>query len=147
MVEKDGLIVPVTDPAELAEKRQFCHNRIPGWELDQDGRIQAGYQWRSGVGHAFMWNAPVRVQRSSPAQHRRIHRQTCPGRVQTAHCRRVHQFKSKSSDRGVAFHQLVTAAKWTLTLTGTFFGGKSHLDLLVAAPLEPRRAARLCLSR
>jgi hypothetical protein len=25
----------------------------------------------------------------------------------------------------VAFHQLVTAAKWTLTLTGTFFGGKS----------------------
>ena len=37
----------------------------------------------------------------------------------------VHQFKSKSSDRGVAFHQLVTSAKWTLTLTGTFFGGKS----------------------
>ena len=36
-----------------------------------------------------------------------------------------HQFKSKSSDRGVAFHQLITAAKWTLTLTGTFFGGKS----------------------
>ena len=36
-----------------------------------------------------------------------------------------HQFKSKSSDRGVAFHQLVTAAKSTLTLTGTFFGGKS----------------------
>jgi hypothetical protein len=36
-----------------------------------------------------------------------------------------HQFKSKSSDRGVAFHQLVGAAKYTLTLTGTFFGGKS----------------------
>ena len=37
----------------------------------------------------------------------------------------AHEFKSKSSDRGVAFHQLVTAAKQTLTLTGTFFGGKS----------------------
>ena len=36
-----------------------------------------------------------------------------------------HQFKSKSSDRGVAFHQLVGATKYTLTLTGTFFGGKS----------------------
>ena len=36
-----------------------------------------------------------------------------------------HQFKSKSSDRGVAFHQLVGAARYTLTLTGTFFGGKS----------------------
>ncbi len=36
-----------------------------------------------------------------------------------------HQFKSKSSDRGIAFHQLVEATKYTLTLTGTFFGGKS----------------------
>jgi len=36
-----------------------------------------------------------------------------------------HQFKGKSSDRGLAFHQLVTACKSTLTLTGTFFGGKS----------------------
>jgi len=36
-----------------------------------------------------------------------------------------HQFKSKSSDRGIAFHQLVGATKYTLTLTGTFFGGKS----------------------
>jgi hypothetical protein len=36
-----------------------------------------------------------------------------------------HQFKSKSSDRGVAFHQLVGATRYTLTLTGTFFGGKS----------------------
>ena len=58
----------------------------------------------------------------------------------------VHQFKSKSSDRGVAFHQLVTAAKWTLTLTGTFFGGKVQLDLLAAASSEPWRAARFRLS-
>ncbi len=36
-----------------------------------------------------------------------------------------HEFKSKSSDRGIAFHQLVGATKYTLTLTGTFFGGKS----------------------
>ncbi len=36
-----------------------------------------------------------------------------------------HQFKSKSSDRGIAFHQLVEATKYTLTLSGTFFGGKS----------------------
>jgi hypothetical protein len=36
-----------------------------------------------------------------------------------------HEFKSKSSDRGIAFHQLVGATKYTLTLTGTFFGGRS----------------------
>ena len=37
-----------------------------------------------------------------------------------------HQFKSKSSDRGIAFHQLVEATQYTLTLTGTFFGGRVH---------------------
>ena len=37
----------------------------------------------------------------------------------------AHQYKAKSTDRGVAFHQLITATKGTLTLTGTFFGGKS----------------------
>jgi len=35
------------------------------------------------------------------------------------------QYKAKSSDRGVAFHQLIEATDATLTLTGTFFGGKS----------------------
>jgi hypothetical protein len=37
----------------------------------------------------------------------------------------VHEYKSKSSDRGVAFHQLAEATQYTLTLTGTYFGGKS----------------------
>ena len=32
--EKDGFIVPVTDPADLAEKRQFCRGQVPGWQLD-----------------------------------------------------------------------------------------------------------------
>lgn len=37
----------------------------------------------------------------------------------------VHEMKGKSSDRGIAFHNLVTACQATLTLTGTFFGGRS----------------------
>lgn len=37
----------------------------------------------------------------------------------------VHQFKAKSSDQGRAFQHLVQACGRTLTLTGTFFGGKS----------------------
>lgn len=36
-----------------------------------------------------------------------------------------HEFAAKASDRGIAFHQLVASTKYTLTLTGTFFGGKS----------------------
>ena len=34
MTEKDGFLVPVTDPAELGEKRQFCRAQVPGWQLD-----------------------------------------------------------------------------------------------------------------
>lgn len=37
----------------------------------------------------------------------------------------VHEFQAKSSDRGVAFQQLVKACRKTMTLTGTFFGGRS----------------------
>ena len=40
MVEKDGFIVPVTDANELADKRQFCHYPVPGWELDPDGKTK-----------------------------------------------------------------------------------------------------------
>jgi len=32
--EKDGIIVPATDPAELAEKRQFCRDLLMG-DLDR----------------------------------------------------------------------------------------------------------------
>ena len=37
----------------------------------------------------------------------------------------VHQYKAKSSDQGQAFQHLINATNQTLTLTGTFFGGKS----------------------
>jgi len=37
----------------------------------------------------------------------------------------VHQYKAKSSDQGQAFQHLINATSQTLTLTGTFFGGKS----------------------
>jgi hypothetical protein len=37
----------------------------------------------------------------------------------------LQKFQAKATDQGVAFHQLVKATKYALTLTGTFFGGKS----------------------
>jgi superfamily II DNA or RNA helicase len=124
-VEKDGFIIPVTDPSELAEKRQFCHNRIPGWELDADGRIKVDANGESIWGTRlcetplFEFNG---ARRHSISEYITKH---AKGAFKLLIADEVHQFKSKSSDRGVAFHQLVTSAKWTLTLTGTFFGGKS----------------------
>ena len=125
MVEKDGFIVPVTDASELAEKRQFCHNRIPGWELDADGRTKLDANGDSVWGTRpcgtplFEFNG---ARRHSISEYITKH---AKGAFKLLIADEVHQFKSKSSDRGVAFHQLVTSVKWTLTLTGTFFGGKS----------------------
>jgi len=124
-VEKDGFIIPVTNPSELAEKRQFCCNRIPGWELDADGRIKLDNNGDSIWGSRpcgtplFEFNG---ARRHSISDYITKH---AKGAFKLLIADEVHQFKSKSSDRGVAFHQLVTSAKWTLTLTGTFFGGKS----------------------
>ena len=61
----------------------------------------------------------------------------------------VHEYKAKASDRGVAFHQLVEASRCTLTLTGTYFGGKSTsifwlLHRLNPAGSGPAGAIRNC---
>jgi hypothetical protein len=125
IVEKDGFFVPVTDTDELAEKRQFCHNRVPGWELDADGRTKLDANGDSVWGTRpcgtplFEFNG---TRRHSISEYITKH---AKGSFKLLIADEVHQFKSKSSDRGVAFHQLVTSTKWTLTLTGTFFGGKS----------------------
>ena len=125
MTEKDGFVIPVTDLNELAEKRQFCCNHVPGWELDPDGRIKQDANgdpvWGSHACKTPLFEF-AGVRRHSIADYIAKHAQ---GKFKLLIADESHQFKSKSSDRGVAFHQLVTAAKWTLTLTGTFFGGKS----------------------
>ncbi len=124
-IEKDGFVVPVTDPKDIAEKRQFCHHQVPGWQLDGNGR-----QKLDANGDPMWGTRPCRTalfefvgaRRHSIAEYIGKHAE---GAFKLLIADEVHQFKSKSSDRGVAFHQLITATKWTLTLTGTFFGGKS----------------------
>ncbi len=37
----------------------------------------------------------------------------------------IHQYKGKSTDQGNALQLLIEATRWSLGLTGTFFGGKS----------------------
>ncbi|MGD8586948.1 MAG: hypothetical protein PVJ75_16475, partial [Chloroflexota bacterium] len=53
-----------------------------------------------------------------------------------------HQFKASDSDQGYAFHDLVCAARRTLGLTGTIFGGKasSLFHLLYRLAPEIQRA-------
>ncbi len=125
MTEKDGFIVPVTDPAELAEKRRFCQRPVPGWQFENSRQIKVDADGNPVWG-LRPCNTPLfqftGTRRFSIAEYIAKH---AKGEFKILLGDEVHQYKSKSSDRGVAFHQLITAARQTLTLTGTFFGGKS----------------------
>lgn len=123
--EEDGFAVPVTDPKDLADKRRFCANPIPGWQLDnrQQRKLDDNGNPIWGMrkcGQALFEFTGAR--RHSIAEYIAKH---AKGAFKLLIADEVHQFQAKASDRGVAFHQLVTACKSTLTLTGTFFGGKS----------------------
>jgi len=110
---------------DLPKRRLFCQGFVPGWELDKDGNRKLDADGNPVWGMRKC-NTPLhtfnQARRSSIAEY--IAKQ-CKGRFKLLIADKAHQFKGKSSDRGVAFHQLITACKWTLTLTGTFFGGKS----------------------
>lgn len=69
-------------------------------------------------------------------------RRKLPGFFRLLIADEVHNFKAKSSDQGRAFQHLVQACGRTLTLTGTFFGGKSTslFWLLYRLDGEVRRA-------
>ncbi len=123
--EENGVIVPVTDLEQLAKKRHFCRAMIPGWQLNPDGTRKLDADGNPIWG-ARLCNTPLfaftATRRESIAEYIA---KKASGRFRILVSDELHQFKGKSSDRGVAFHQLVTACKSTLTLTGTFFGGKS----------------------
>jgi hypothetical protein len=123
--EEDSFEVPVTDLKDLADKRRFCNNQIPGWQLDnhQERKLDNNGNPTWGTrkcGQALFEFSGAR--RHSIAEYIAKH---AKGAFKLLVADEVHQFQAKASDRGVAFHQLVTACKSTLTLTGTFFGGKS----------------------
>jgi hypothetical protein len=111
--------------SRFEKKRRFCMAQVPGWELEQDGRLK-----RDDAGNT-VWGfrecgAPLYentgTRRYSIAQYIK---EQAHGRFKLLIADEVHQYKAKSSDRGVAFHHLAAATAGTLTLTGTFFGGKS----------------------
>ncbi len=121
--DDEGL--PLTGPAELATKRRFCRARVPGWELDAVGSLQRDDQGNPTWGRRPC-NTPLfrfgGARRWSLAEYIAKH---AKGAFKLLVADECHEFKGKSSDRGIAFHQLVTSCRATLTLTGTFFGGRS----------------------
>lgn len=124
VTERGGITHTVSAIEQLGDKRRFCQAQIPGYELDEDGRLKRDEEGK------LIWflrtcNTPLfqfTGRRWAIADYIAKHAR---GEFKMLICDEVHEMKAKASDRGIAFHQLVASTKYTLTLTGTFFGGKS----------------------
>src|SRR5690606_21000768 len=115
----------ITNPEELTGKRRFCRAAVPGWQLGADGRLKLDEQGNT-IWSTRPCNTPLfrfsGARRWSLAEYIVKH---AKGAFKLLCADESHEYKGKSSDRGIAFHQLITACQSTLTRTGTFFGGRS----------------------
>ncbi|MCD6345728.1 MAG: DEAD/DEAH box helicase [Anaerolineae bacterium] len=113
-----------------------CQGHVQGWAHDHDDghRIhddngQPMWVWNNADNTAPSCNAAQhdfgrgRYRRWSIAEY--IKSQVPRGFFKMLIADEVHEYRSKRSDRGVAFHQLVGATRYQLALTGTVYGGRS----------------------
>jgi len=119
-----GFVKMATTIDDLGDKRRFCEAEISGYELDELRRLvrdeHGNPVWGKRICKTPLFQFTGRRWAIADyiAKHAR-------GKFKLLIADELHQFAAKASDRGVAFHQLVGATKYALTLTGTFFGGKS----------------------
>jgi hypothetical protein len=119
-----GFVKVATTLDDLGDKRRFCEAEISGYEMDENKRLKRDEHgnpvWGKRVCGTPLFQFTGRRWAIADyiAKHAR-------GEFKLLIADEVHQFSAKASDRGIAFHQLVEATKYALTLTGTFFGGKS----------------------
>ena len=119
-----GFVKVATTLDDLGDKRRFCEAEISGYELDDHKRLVRDEHGNPVWGKRkcgtplFQFTGRRWAIADYIAKHAK-------GEFKLLIADEVHQFSAKASDRGVAFHQLVEATKYALTLTGTFFGGKS----------------------
>ncbi|MBX3038567.1 MAG: hypothetical protein KF758_16775 [Anaerolineales bacterium] len=119
-----GFVKSASTLDDLGDKRRFCEAEIYGYELDENKRLKRDEHGNPVWGKRICGTPIFQFTGRRWAIADYIAKHT-KGEFKLLIADECHQFKSKSSDRGIAFHQLVEATKCTLTLTGTFFGGKS----------------------
>jgi len=119
-----GLVKVAATLDDLGDKRRFCEVEISGYELDEHEQLKRDEHGNPIWGKRkcgtplFQFTGRRWAIADYIAKHAK-------GEFKLLIADELHQFAAKASDRGVAFHQLVEATKYALTLTGTFFGGKS----------------------
>ncbi|GIV63632.1 MAG: DUF6094 domain-containing protein [Chloroflexota bacterium] len=124
-VQTDNQGIPVTEIEHFQKHRSFCSAQVSGWKLDTKGR-----RVRDQDGNPVWETRPCAAPLFEYSEARRYSiaeyiKDKAHGRFKILIGDECHEYKSKSSDRGVAFHQLAEATMYTLTLTGTYFGGRS----------------------
>ena len=118
--------VPATAEEDMGQKRLFCRAQVSGYALDEEGRVKRDEDgkpvWGKRECHAPLFANDVGDKRYPIADYIFRHAKF---RFNMLIADEVHKFKGKSSDRGIAYHQLVQSVRYTINLTGTFFGGPS----------------------
>ena len=119
-----GFVSTANNLDDLGDKRRFCQAKITGYELDDHRRLVHDEHGKPVWGKRVCGTPLFQFtgRRWAIADYIAKH---AKGRFKLLIADECHQFQAKASDRGIAFHQLVEATQYTLTLTGTFFGGKS----------------------
>ncbi len=109
--------------------------------LYQSERRQSGSQHRGAIHHTI--NGALPKERHGYAKYPLatyiLNRHK--GKIDLLLADECHQFKARDSDRGFAFHRLVSASNRTLGLTGTIYGGKAStvFSLLYRTSPEMKR--------
>ncbi len=119
-----GFVSTANNLDDLGDKRRFCQAKITGYELDDHRRLVHDEHGKPVWGKRVCGTPLFQFtgRRWAIADYIAKH---AKGKFKLLIADECHQFQAKASDRGIAFHQLVEATQYTLTLTGTFFGGKS----------------------
>lgn len=126
VVDDHGMKMAASSEDDLGQKRLFCRAQVRAYQLDEDGRLERGEDglpvWGKRECRAPLFANDVGDQRFPIADY--IFRKA-KYRFRMLVADEAHKFKGKSSDRGIAYHQLVQSVRYTINLTGTFFGGPS----------------------
>jgi hypothetical protein len=136
-IQTDQQDIPITEVEVFQKHRAFCNAPVKGWALDGQGRRlldkEGNPVWETRPCGAPLFEY-TGIRRWSIAEYIKG---KASGRFQILVGDEVHEYKAKASDRGIAFHQLAEATTYTLTLTGTYFGGKSTSIFWLLHRLDP----------
>jgi len=125
--------IPIRSFKTFDKKALSCNRPVQGWARDENGELVLDDEGNP----IWVWepetaeNAPVcgtelyqfgGYRRYPIADYIFNH---AKGFFQTLVVDEIHHYKGKSSDRGIAFARMVDAARYTLGLTGTIYGGKA----------------------